>query len=171
MFERVVCCAVLLSACSHPAASGHDATPTRTSVAIPSAEPVVPSTSETPPPAASNPPPEPAVDDCDQLFGPPANAETLCDEHESTVDADLHWQSYATTESRADVNQRYREWAARCHFEFVTKGRLFLVSKRGGLRLATHEATPVDYRTCNKKPASDQKTVIVISTWSWPVPP
>lgn len=163
MFLRLFCSAVLLSSCSRPSASAQDSTPPLSSVAIPAAEPTAQNAPEGPPPGASNAPETPAGDDCERLFGPPPNAEKLCDEHDNAVDSELHWRSYATTESRVDVNRRYHEWAGKCHFGFVTKPPIFSVTK-GPSRLSTHEATPVDYPTCEKKPSANHKTVIVVST-------
>lgn len=163
MFARLLCSVVLLSACSRPSPAGQDATAPQTSVAIPPAANTAPLEPETPPPAASSTPDAQAGDDCDRLFGPPPNAEKLCDEHDNSVDSELHWQSYATTESRVAVNRRYQEWAGKCQFGFVTKPPIFSVTK-GPTRLSTHEAQPVDYPTCSKKPSANHKTVIVVST-------
>src|SRR5258706_6674151 len=67
---------------------------------------------ETPPPAASA---AAAPNDCEHLPGPPPGADKLCDEHVMATDAEIHWQSYASRDSRLDVNRPYPEWASRCH--------------------------------------------------------
>jgi hypothetical protein len=157
-----LCCALFLAACSRPSAPTKDATPSANSVVIPAAtEPAPSETNTTPAPAANSA--AATGDDCERLFAEPANADKLCDEHDNAVDSELHWQSYATKESRVDVNRRYHEWASRCHFGFVTKPPIFSVTK-GPTRLSTHEASISGYPTCEKKPSADHQTVIVIST-------
>ncbi len=103
-----------------------------------------------------------APDDCEHLFEPPAGAELLCDEHTMGTNAEIHWQSYATNESRTDLDTRYRQSAQRCGVELETQPELTLT--KGTTKLSTHDATPVDYPSCDKKPGVSQPTVILIST-------
>jgi hypothetical protein len=97
------------------------------------------------------------------VFSPPAGAEKLCDQHDMGANAEVHWQSWATSEARVDVNRRYQEIASRCQLGFVTKPPIFSVTK-GPTRLSTHEASPVSYPTCSKSASASHKTVIMIST-------
>lgn len=70
--------------------------------------------------------------------------------------------SYATTETRGDVNQRYHERAWRCRAGLVFKPPIFSVTQ-GPWHLSTHEVSPLGhYPTCSKSPSPAHKTVIVI---------
>jgi hypothetical protein len=93
----------------------------------------------------------------------PSGATLLCDEHVLATNAEVHWQSFATSESRADVNRRYQTLAARCHVGFVTKPPIFSI-EQGPTHLSTHDVSPVDYPTCGVSASPSHRTVIMIST-------
>jgi hypothetical protein len=102
-------------------------------------------------------------DDCEHVFSPPAGAQLLCDERVYATGAEVHWQSYATSESRVVVNRRYQALAARCHVGVAARPPVFSMAQ-GVMRLSTHEASAVDYPTCATSASPSHRTVILIST-------
>jgi hypothetical protein len=104
-----------------------------------------------------------AADECEHVFSPPAGAKLLCDERVYATGAEINWRSYATRESRVEVNRRYQTLAARCRVGVVSKPPVFSISQ-GLTHLSTHEPSGNDYPTCTTRAAPSHRTVIVIST-------
>jgi hypothetical protein len=102
------------------------------------------------------------LDDCEGIFAAPANTVALCDEHVLGNGAEIHWRSYASTESRAAVNARYRVASANCPYELTFKPPAFGIAS-GGRRLATYEAAEPEYPKCARTPGAAHKTVILVS--------
>jgi hypothetical protein len=100
--------------------------------------------------------------DCEHAFSPPSGATQLCNENVMGNGAEIHWQSYATGEARAGVNDRYRALATHCKLTLAAPPDFGF--SRGDTRLSTFEASQPGYPTCANKPSSSQNTVVVIST-------
>lgn len=114
---------------------------------------------------------EPSVSDatasssseCEKLFEPPAGATLLCDQHDLATDAEIHWRSFALGEARSALEKRYRELAGRCGAEVTSRPNELGICK-GPFRLSVHDAEPKGYPGCEKAPASDHRTVVLISS-------
>lgn len=111
------------------------------------------------PEAAASAAPAATSPECEKLFEPPAGAVLLCDQHDLATDAEVHWRSFATSEARSVLEQRYRERGARCGAETSDGG-----IAKGPFRLSVHDAEAKGYPGCERAPSSEHRAVVLISS-------
>ena len=97
-------------------------------------------------------------------FAPYPGARKLCDQtvmsQHSTVEMEIHWRSYATTDAKAKVVAFYEKTMVK-DVDKNSDSVTFRLDK--DTTMSVHAATAAAYPKCDTKPKSSENTVIVVS--------